>query len=64
MDLDRLQVIGVWFYEEEEARKVAMLLHRITEQYRAAGSSGTTTSEVCLKSVCQGKGTPKDPCSA
>ena len=41
-------MIGVWFYEEEEARKVAVLLHQIIDQDRAVSFSATITSEICL----------------
>lgn len=43
---DSVQVIGVWFYEEEEAKKVALLLHHITEQDRAASISAIKPSGV------------------
>ncbi len=36
-DVGGVQVIGVWFYEEEEAKKVAQLLQQITEQSKSAG---------------------------
>ena len=37
----------MWFYEEDEAKKVALLLHHITEQYRAAGVSAIKPIGVC-----------------
>lgn len=47
-----IQVIGVWFYEEEEAKKVALLLHQITGKYRAAGLTAIKTSGVCSTLAC------------
>ena len=47
-------MIGVWFYEEEEARKVAALLHQLTQQYNAAGLAATRSFWVaCYLSAFQ-----------
>ena len=54
---DNIQVIGVWFYEEEEAKKVALLLHQITEKYKAAGLTPTKTFGVC-SNPCLPSGSP------
>ena len=41
-----LQVVGVWFYEEGEARKVAALLQQISMQGKSLGDTVETTSLV------------------
>lgn len=41
-----LQVVGVWFYEEGEARKVAALLQQISVQKKALGHTARSSSLV------------------
>ncbi len=43
-----LQVVGIWFYEEEEADKVESLLHRILAAYPEAQSSTDVAHEQVL----------------
>ena len=38
-----MQVVGVWFYEEAEARKVAALLHHISSQHKEATTEAAVT---------------------
>jgi len=39
--------VGVWFYEEAEARKVAVLLQQITAQFKAGTSIAIGSTVVC-----------------
>jgi len=47
-----MQVVGIWFYEEDEADKVETLLHRILAAYPTTSTASSTHELVCILPHC------------
>lgn len=43
-----MQVIGIWFYDENESAMVSGLLHRITNAYTGQSPPDQLTASVCV----------------